>query len=161
MSWGPTVNGLQMAVWPSPVRSVVFAAIRNASGRTIHYCDYLLGYFENVRLFARPVGETEWKPIPFRSTEGMPSIGVLLCGPNDSLRSGLEMPPNWSRLTEGTKISRNYAFTEDIADYTFPAEWKGKVECKLTQTIFGGRYKDSWEGKVESGVFQVTLPLQY
>ena len=60
LPWSASQNGLQMTAWPSPVRPVVFAAIRNISPRTIHYCDYLLGDMEFVGLSARRKGDAEW-----------------------------------------------------------------------------------------------------
>jgi hypothetical protein len=160
MAWGPAVKGLQMAAWTSPIRNKVFLAIRNAGQSTIHYCDYVVGYFENVRMYARPEGTVEWKPVPLASSEWTSSIGVLLCGPHNTLRPGQEMPPNWSHLLEGTKINRMYTFTEDLTSYNFPTDWKGKVECKITQSLFGGSHKDSWEGNLESSVFRINLPFK-
>jgi hypothetical protein len=161
LKWSPQHNGLQMAAWPSPLRPIVFCAIRNASQRTIHYCDYLLGYVETVRLYARQEGDSEWRPISLRPNPHRAYIGVLLCSQNDSLGVGKEMPPNWSHIPYGApKVKRKYTFTEDLTHYDFPTHWKGKVECKITQTLFGGRHKDSWEGEVESPIFEIYLPLE-
>jgi|GEM_PF-3559580 len=145
----------------SDVRPIVFCAIRNASQRTIHYCDYLLGYVETVRLYARQEGDSEWRPISLRPNPQGAYIGVLLCSQNDSLGVGKEIPPNWSHIPYGApKVKRKYTFTEDLTHYDFPTHWKGKVECKITQTLFGGRHKDSWEGEVESPMFEIYLPVE-
>ena len=101
LPWSASQNGLQMTAWPSPVRPVVFAAIRNASPRTIHYCDYILGDDEFVRLSARRKGDAEWTPIRLRPYPNRAYIGALLCSPNDTLRPGREMAPNHARLVDG------------------------------------------------------------
>ena len=77
-----------MAVWVSPSRPVVFGIIRNSSRRKIHYCDYLLGYFEVVRVHARKSPSAGWVPIPLKPVENRASIGVLLCSLNDTLGPG-------------------------------------------------------------------------
>jgi len=161
LRWGAEQNGLQMAAWPSPVRPVVFCAIRNASERTIHYCDYLLGYHETVNLYARQKGESEWRAISLRPNPYRAYIGVLLCSGNDSLAPGREMAPNWMGDPGlAPKVTRQYTFTESLTAYEFPAHWEGKVECKITQQLFGGRHKDSWNGQVESPIFEINLPLK-
>ena len=97
-----------MTAWPSPVRPVVFAAIRNASPQTIHYCDYILGDDEFVRLSARRKGDAEWTPIRLRPYPDRAAIGALLCSVNDTLRPGREMAPNQARLVDGApKAKRN------------------------------------------------------
>ena len=160
LRWGPQHKGLQMAAWPSPVRPVVFLAIRNASWRTIHYCDYLLGYHEVVRLYARRKGEAEWVRVPLKPDSYRAYVGVLLCGPHDSLGPGREMPPGASSITAGApEVKRKYTFTEHLTAYDFPEHWAGKVECKITQSLFGGRHKDAWQGEVESPAFEISLPL--
>ena len=161
LPWSASQNGLQMAAWPSPVRPVVFAAIRNTSQRTIHYCDYLLGYIESVGLSARRKGDAEWTRIPLRPYPNHAYIGALLCGPKDTLRPGQEMPPNHARLVDGApKAKRKYTFTEDLTSYDFPPDWAGTVECRLSQRIFGGRHEDAWDGTVESQAFEIELPLK-
>ena len=157
--WSASQNGLQMTAWPSSVRPVVFAAIRNTSQRTIHYCDYLLGYDESVGLSARRAGDAEWTPIPLRPYPNRAYIGALLCSANDTLRPGQEMPPNHARLVDGApKAKRKYTFTVDLTDYDFPPDWVGTVECRLSQQIFGGRHEDAWDGRVESQAFDIELP---
>jgi hypothetical protein len=161
LKWGAPHNGLQMAAWPSPTRPMVFCAIRSATYRTIHYCDYLLGYHETVRLFARQNGKSEWTPIPLRPSPHRAYIGVLLCGPKDSLGPGKEMAPKWNYMSDETpKIKRKYTFTEYLTSYDFPAQWTGTVECKITQTLFGGKHEDAWHGTVESHIFEINLPLK-
>jgi hypothetical protein len=150
-----------MTAWPSPVRPVVFAAIRNASSRTLHYCDYLLGDDEFVHVAARRKGEVEWTPIPLRPYPNRAYIGALLCSANDTLQPGREMAPNRSRVWDGApKPKRKYTFTTYLAGYDFPPGWVGTVECRLRQRIFGGRHEDAWDGTVESQAFEIELPLK-
>jgi hypothetical protein len=159
--WSASQNGLQMTAWPSPVRPVVFAAIRNASPRTIHFCDYLLGNDEFVTLSARRKGDAEWTPIPLRPYPDRASIGALLCSRNDTLRPGQEMAPNRARQVDGApKVKRNYTFTTYLTSYVFPPDWAGTVECRLHQEIFGGRHEDAFSGRVESQAFEIELPLR-
>ena len=161
LPWSASQNGLQMTAWPSPVRPVVFAAIRNASPRTIHYCDYILGDDEFVRLSARRKGDAEWTPIRLRPYPYRAYIGALLCSANDTLRPGREMAPNRARLVDGApKAKRKYTFTMYLTGYDFPPDWVGTVECRLNQRIFGGRHEDAWDGTVESQAFEIELPLK-
>jgi hypothetical protein len=161
LPWSASRNGLQMTAWPSPVRPVVFAAIRNASPQPIHYCDYVLGDREFVGVSARRKGDVEWTRIPLRPNPDRGYIGVLLCGPNDTLRPGQEMPPNHAGVVDGApRPKRKYTFTENFTSYAFPPDWTGTVECRLRQTIFGGPHEDAFEGEVESQVFEIELPLK-
>jgi hypothetical protein len=161
LPWSASQNGLQMTAWPSPGRPVVFAAIRNASPRTIHYCDYVLGETSSVGVSARRKGEAEWRPIPRHPYSNQAYIGALLCSRNDALRPGREMAPNPARLWEGApKPKRKYTFTAYLTDYDFPPDWVGTVECRLSQQIFGGRHEDAWDGTVESQAFEIELPLK-
>ena len=51
-------------------------------------------------------------------------------------------------------------FTKYLTGYDFPPDWAGTVECRLSQTIFGGRHEDAWDGTVESQAFEIELPLK-
>jgi len=155
--WGESSNGLQMAVWVSRSRSVVFAVIRNSSRRKIHYCDYLLGEFEFVRVHARKSPSSDWVPIPLKPIENPAYIGVLLCSLNDTLPAGREMGPNRTSALYNQRI--RYTFDVDLDNYEFPSDWEGTIECKISQTIFGGRHEDAYEGTVESPAFTVKLPF--
>jgi hypothetical protein len=160
LPWSASQKGLQMTAWPSPVRPAVFAAIRNASPQTIHYCDYVLGNDEFVGLSARRKGDPEWKSIPLRPYPNRAYIGVLLCSRNDTLRPGREMGPNWARMWDGApRPKRTYTFTTYLTDYDFPSDWVGTVEARVSQTIFGGRH-DAWDGTVASQPFEIELPLR-
>lgn len=155
--WGEASNGLQMAVWVSPRRPIVFGVIRNFSRRKIHYCDYLLGNFEFVRLHARKSPSSEWVPIPLKSVKNRPYIGVLLCSSNDTLRAGSEMRSNQTSALYNPRI--RYTFDDNLESYQFPSGWEGTIECKISQTIGGGHHEDAYSGTVESPAFTVKLPF--
>lgn len=155
--WGQGSNGLHMAAWVSPIRPIVFAVIRNSSRRKIHYCDYLLGYFEFVRVHARKSPSSDWVSIPLKSVEDLAGIGVLLCSLNDTLSAGKEMGPNQTSALYNQRI--RYTFDVNLESYKFPSGWEGAIECKISQTIFGGRHEDAYEGTVESPAFTVRLPF--
>ena len=146
-----------MAVWVSPSRPVVFGVIRNASRRKIHYCDYLLGYFEFVRVHARKSPSADWVPIPLKPVENRAAIGVLLCSLNDTLGPGREMSPNETSALENRSI--RYTFDVDLRSYQFQSGWEGPIEFEISQTIFGGRHEDDYEGTIESPAFTVKLPF--
>lgn len=155
--WGEPSKGLQMAAWASPNRPVVFAVIRNSSRRRIHFCDYLLGYFEVVRVHARKSQTSDWVPIPLKPNEDRAGIGVLLCSLNDTLPAGKEMRPNQTSALSNPRI--RYTFDVELDSYEFPSDWDGTIECKISQTIFGGRHEDDYEGTVESAAFTLKLPF--
>ena len=78
----------------------MFGVIRNSSRRKIHYCDYLLGYFEFVRVHARKSASSDWVPLRLKSVENRTPIGVLLCSLNDTLGPGREMAKRNERIRE-------------------------------------------------------------
>ena len=98
LPWSASQNGLQMAAWPSPVPPVVFAAIRNISQRTIHYCDYLLGT-SNPSASRRgakgmPNGRgSRYARIPItRTSAGCCAVPRTRCGP---VRKCRPITPGW------------------------------------------------------------------
>ena len=155
--WGEAYNGLHMAAWMSPTRPVVFAVIRNVSRRRIHYCDYLLGESEFVRVHARKSPSSDWVPIPLKPIENRAYIGVLLCGLSDTLRAGREMAPNQTSALYNQRI--RYTFDVDLESYEFPSGWEGTIECKISQTYFGGRHEDAYEGTIVSPALTLKLPF--
>jgi hypothetical protein len=150
-----------MAVWVSPIRPIVFGLIRNASDRRIHYCDYLLG--EAVELYARNSPSSEWVKIPPLPVENQVFIGGLPCNPRDTLHPGEEMKASPTAYRRN-RIKGNHTFEVDLAAYNFSADWKGVLDCKIVQRIFGGgnfmsRHRDGYVGDVESPSFTVKLPI--
>lgn len=156
--WGASSKGLQMAVWVSPVRPIVFGLIRNASDRKIHYCDYLVG--QSVELYARKSPSSEWVKIPPLPipVENQVHIGGLRCSPRDTLQPGEQMKASPTAFSRN-RIKGNHTFEVDLAAYNFSADWKGAPDCKIVQHIFGGRHRDGYAGDVESPSFTVKLPL--
>ena len=73
-----------------------------------------LGDGESVGLSARRKGDAGWKRMPLRPYPNRAYIGALLCGPNDTLRPGQEMPPNHARLVDGAPKAKRITFTEGL-----------------------------------------------
>ena len=154
--WGPSSKGLQMAVWVSPIRPIVFGLIRNTSDRKIHYCDYLVG--EAVELYARKSQSSEWVQIPLLPIENQVSIGGLPCNPRDTLYPGEEMKASPTAFRRN-RLKGNHTFEVDLAAYNFSADLKGELDCKIVQHVFGGRHRDGYSGDIESPSFTLKLPI--
>lgn len=154
--WGEPRDGLQMAVWVSPTRPLVFGLIRNSSRRKIHYCDYLLGHA--VVLYVRLSPSSDWVEVPPVPIERQINIGVLLCGSNDTLRPGQEMKASTAAFSRN-RVMGNHTFEVNLDAYKFPDDWQGRYDCKVVQRIFGGRHDDAYEGDIESAPFTIRLPI--
>lgn len=154
--WRTSSDALQMAVWVSPSRPIVFGLIRNASRRKIHYCDYLLG--NSVEVYARQSPSSDWTEVPEIPVQNPTYIGALRCGANDTLYPGERMKPSRTAYSRN-EIKGDHTFEVNLDEYNFPNNWQGTIECKIIQRIFGGRHKDTYSGKVESTSFTLKLPL--
>ena len=165
LSYGPINYGLQMAAWFDPERVTAYCAIRTGSKLSVRYCDYLVGNFEFVSVYARRSSTDAWRRIPRRR---FPFEAYLSAGPTWGnirwLRSGKVMPPgpygDVSRYASRSAL--RHTFEVDLRGYTFPEDWTGDVECKVVQHMLNDTVngESTVDRKLESSAFAVRLPIR-
>jgi hypothetical protein len=81
VAYGPINYGLQMAAWFDPERATVYCPIRTGAKASVRYCDYLVGNFEFVTVYARRSSTDAWlwirrRQFPFEGVSlGRPDLG--------------------------------------------------------------------------------------
>ena len=165
LSYGPINYGLQMAAWFDPERVTAYCAIRSGSKLSVRYCDYLVGNFEFVSVYARRSSTDAWRRIPRRR---FPFEAYLSAGPTWGnirwLRSGKVMPPGpyGNMSAYDSRSALRHTFEVDLRSYLFPEDWTGDVECKIVQLMLNDVVNEESAGnrKLESSAFAVRLPIR-
>lgn len=156
--------GLRMAAWVDRERGVVYCAIRNGMKESVRYCDYLVGNFEFVSVYARRSSTEPWRRIPRRryDTDGYLSAGPLPWNVR-WLKGGQLMPPGpfGTPRAYAYRPALQYTFKVDLAGYIFPPDWTGEVEARITQAMYNTVLDEESAGDrtVESAALALTLPI--
>lgn len=151
LSWGAEADGLRISVWTAPAADKVFVAVRNFSRKKICYCR---SEFNNLTVYARKSAAFEWQPLQFKTPPPVIVVSICIHG---ILKPNEEMPSYV--LQNGARKKKNYSFSMDLREYSFPADWSGTVEAKIVQSnVYCNKSKNKI-GEVESPVFEIKLPL--
>jgi hypothetical protein len=136
----------------NPANDKVFLAIRNFSTRKICCCDPEVN---NFTVYARKNAASQWQALEFKTR----SQEVILTSQSISinLKPNEEMPSY--ALQNGMRKKKNYYFSLDLREYSFPADWSGTVEAKIVQhNVYCNKPKNNI-GEVESQSFEIKLPF--
>ena len=152
LSWGVKANGLRMAVWTTPATGKAFVAVRNFSTRKICYCNPEVN---NFTVYARKNAASQWQALKF-NTPPQEVIILPICH-TISLKPNEEMPSYM--LRDGVRKKKNYAFSLDLREYSFPSELSGTVKAKIVQHNVYCNQTGNKVGEVESQTFEIKLPF--
>ena len=164
MTYGPANYGLQLAAWFDQERAVAYGAIRSANKLAVRYCDYLVGNFEFVEVYARRSSTEAWRRMPRRESLG---DGYLSASPRRQntrwLSPGRIMPPGpYGAIARYVNASQvRHTLEVDFRSFVFPADWTGDVESKIVQHMLNDVVNEESRGsrQLESTSFSIRLPL--
>lgn len=162
-SYGNINFGLKMTAWFDPQSVTVRCVIQNGYKVSVLYCDYLVGNFEFVLLYARRSTNDPWQYIPLHQNLMRP---YLSAGPTERnirwLGSGKVMPPGPYGMRPGSsnKSKLKHTFEVNLIDYQFPADWDDTIECKIKQRMCNTTLNESGGDRtLETEIFKVPLSL--
>lgn len=150
LSWGVKADGLRMTVWTNPATDKVFGAVRNFSSKKVCYCKPL---GNNFTIYARKKSASQWQEIPLRPEEIKKGTVVIL-----PICHAITLKPN-EEIPPPTSPKRNYSFSVDLREYSFPVDWYGIVELKIVQANVYCHNAGNNVGNVESQAIKIKLPF--
>ena len=62
-------------------------------------------------------------------------------------------------LQGSVRKKKNYSFSVDLREYSFPADWSGTVEVKIVQSNVYCNKTGNKIGEIESPAFAIKLPF--
>jgi hypothetical protein len=161
VSWGyREPSGLQMGLWKPGNSGAMLCVIRNAGSKPVRYDGHFVGYWEMMRIWARPHGTLSWTEVPFllRGLDGYMGAGPrpedyhdLM--PGQSLLSRSMTFPIQFALTPWYLDSLNSTFAVPLSDYDWPVGIQ-MLDIKVSQMWL----QDDPEASLDSGV--ITLPME-
>jgi Tfp pilus assembly protein PilF len=130
--------GLEMAAWLDPEFPIVWCAVRNPGTMDVRYCDHYLGNLGCIKVFARPKGKTEWKPIPGRKDRMLCHEGL---GPTRrdyrTIGGGKVLPPPRRYWPRPLPPGAPFTISVGLDGFSWPQEWSGEGELFVEQARVG------------------------
>jgi hypothetical protein len=129
LSWSIKADGLRMTAWTNPATDKVFVAIRNFSTKKICYCDPQVN---NFTVYARKNAASQWQEITLKPPL-QEIVVVAICNainfePNEEMPSYV--------LQNGVRKKKNYYFSLDLREYSFPADLRDRLKLRLFNIMF-------------------------
>lgn len=138
LQWGEPNGGLQMALWYDAARDTYCSVIRNSSDHDVAYLKCYVGYFEAVRVWARPIGDGRWRALPRNDPLMRICVGGLAPDDRCTLVAGQELGMHYTGGDVEYRNNGNITFDERL-DVVWPAAWDGReVEFFLEQSLGDG-----------------------
>ena len=141
LEWrSPAPGNLEIGAWLGKTGKVIWCAIRNPNSSPLEYNDYVLGYFESVKVLARREGDSDWKILEYRPT--LRAVNSAGPGPSNVLKAGEEIPtPASLHLFKGMSPEYSYSFFVSLTEFQWPDDWSGNVDVIVRQ--HGVQMRDS------------------
>lgn len=158
LEWkSPAPCDLEIGAWLDKSGRVIWCAIRNPNSSPLEYNDYVLGYFESVKVLVRREGDSDWTRLEYRpklryfksaggrrsnihvlkSGEEVPhsnaTYSVLRTDDVQILKFGEEVPSAAIFPVADMSSENGYSFFVLLTEFEWPNHWSGDVDVIIRQ----------------------------